>query len=186
MEPTGETSLHGQLYYRMINVVQVNDPLISYRPGRYHGEGDPPTTYLAEDEQTARREVLGWYINNDPDALPFKTWSEWRMLRVYVQPLDRVADLRREDARIGFGITEDEVMARTRSFKSPLVARRLRADGVQGLLTWSAQSRPARKLALVIFRENVPEDAVGITAWARVSTEQMVKELEDMLREEGR
>lgn len=151
--------------YRAVYQEYRSDPLPSRsRSGRFHGPGTPGSvTYLAATRETAWKEVTTrWGAN--PEAY-------W-MVTVKAR-LTRVADLTDPRAQAQYGVDEraltDANMGRCRD-----LADRLRAEGFEGIWTFSRADRPDGR-QLVVFL-----DRLGSKARVSVEEVEPLKDLEPL------
>jgi RES domain-containing protein len=112
--------------------------------GRFHKDG-ARTTYLAFRSQTARLEVSGRFPR-------FKRTS-FRMLRVSAE-LQCVIDLTDPAIRRRYGMTRRSLVERDHA-RCQQLAERLRAEGVEAIVTFSRADGEGRQLVVFLDRLRV-------------------------------
>lgn len=110
--------------------------------GRFHDELSPgQTTYLAEDQRTAWKEVsLHWGASE----------QMYRLVEVEVE-FDAIIDLTEPATRKKYGITRAQLLSEDWSACQQL-ANRLRREGVQAIRTFSRADQPDGR-NVVVFLE---------------------------------
>jgi RES domain-containing protein len=136
----------------------VDSPLVARAEGRFNRTGEGVTSYLSLAGQTAEREVA-------------KRWgavganlSAYVAVEVPVR-LRRVVDLTDPDVATALGVSRD-ILVGADLGPCQALATRLRAAGVEGLLTWSSAD-PDRKNLVVFLDRLDPASTVGPATQAR-------------------
>lgn len=161
--PIPTRSLHGT-YYRMFNQAS-KDPKLSGPYGRFHRLGDGDTTYAGATPQTSEKEIQA---NLQGEFVP----EAWRMMPVELA-LERAVDLRDRSVRRRLAVKKRELMHPKRLERAQQLGRRMRQQGVQGIVYESV--RDPGQTNVVVFLENVEgvhirfEETKTLTrsSWAR-------------------
>ncbi len=133
-------------YYRMFNKAS-KDSRLSRPYGRFHNVGDGDTTYAGETPQTCEREIKA---NLKGEFVP----EAWQIMSLELT-LQRAVDLRKGSVRRRLGIKNKQILDPTRLERAQQLGRRLRRQGVQGIIYESV--RDPGRTNVVIFLENVVE-----------------------------
>lgn len=133
-------------------VIQYDDPLNTQGPrlqdGRYHLRGEWEAVYLSEQQETCWREIeakIGARVVRE----------NYNVFEVEVD-LGKVADLTEQESLVALGVTLQDLVRGDWSVCQGL-ARRLRDEGFEAILTWSAADRDAKNL--VIFKDLLRDDS---------------------------
>lgn len=127
-------------------------PLEARAEGRFNRIGEGRTTYLSLAEETAAREVAKRWGTVGANPASYVSFQVPVRLR-------RVLDLTDPDVARALGVTRETLVGGDLAPCQALAAR-LRAAGVEGLLTWSSAD-PDRK-NLVVFLDGLdPASTVG-------------------------
>jgi hypothetical protein len=145
--------------YRAVFQGYEGDPLPTRSPqGRFHDPSSGPTTYLAESQSTAWKEVTHrWHARR----------SAYVMVEVAVS-VDSVLDLTDEAVQVRYGCDRKMLTALEHEPCRRLAAR-LRGEGIEALWTFSAADNPDGR-QLVLFLDKLGgESQVRVTGVQRVS-----------------
>jgi len=131
------------VFYRVVHCLS-RDPRIAATRGWYHRREDGITSYLADSVRTCEREIRA--------GLGSWGWvrSHWRVLEVQVE-LARVVDLRDPRVRRTLRVKRRSLMLSHRKDIPQTLGRRLRLQGIQGILYESVRDRG--HTCLVVFLE---------------------------------
>ncbi|MGH7266479.1 MAG: RES family NAD+ phosphorylase [Candidatus Rokuibacteriota bacterium] len=127
-------------------------PLPARADGRFNRVGEGVTTYLSLAEETAAREVARRWGAVAANRAAYVTVTVPVRLR-------RVVDLTEADVAAALGVTRETLTGGDLGPGQALAAR-LRAAGVEGLLTWSAADPDGTNLVVFLDRLD-PASAVG-------------------------
>ena len=132
--------------YRAVYEAYEADPVPSRSQtgGRYHHPAEP-TSYMGSTPETAWLEVKAHW-----PAEP----AAYRMVKLEISDLETL-DLTDSSVQTTLGITEEELIGFDYS-PTRRVAARARAEGVEGLRTYSASDRPDGRQIVTVSRPPAP------------------------------
>ena len=128
--------------YRLVYRAFATTPLEARAEGRFSRQGDGPTTYLSLERRTAARQVAkrwGMIESNRAAYVEFEVPVRLR----------RVVDLTDADMASQFGVSR-QTLTGPDLMPCQALAARLRAAGVEGILTWSSADPEGKNLVIFL------------------------------------
>lgn len=138
--------------YRLVYRTFVETPLEARAEGRFNRQGEGVTTYLSLTRDTATREVAKRWGAVGPNPAAYTAFEVPVWLR-------RVVDLTDPETAGALGVSPETLVGPDLA-PCQALASRLRAAGVEGLLTWSAADPGGKNLVIFLDRLD-PASSVG-------------------------